>query len=72
VLGFAVGHPGGPDIVHILRSYVFPERKGEDRVHQEQQVSVPFGQDFLRHLASDPLRYFGDVVQSTVPTKTAA
>jgi hypothetical protein len=67
-----VGHPGGPCIVHVLRSNVLADRQGEDRIHKEQQISVPFGQDFLRHLASDPLRYVSDVVQSTVPTKTAA
>jgi hypothetical protein len=70
--GLVICHPSRPGVVHIFWSDIFPERQGKDRIHEEQEIRVPFWQNLLWHLTFDPLRYVGDVVQSTVPTKTAA
>lgn len=57
--------------MHVLRSNVFSNRQGEDRVHQEQEIRIPFWPNCLRHLVSNPLRYVSDVVHSNALTKTA-
>src|SRR5215213_10470467 len=70
--GVAVGHPGGPSVVHVLRSNVFPDSQGEDRVHQEEQICVPFWQHLRWYLTTNLLRHVGDVVQaSNAPPNTA-